>query len=144
MLKVNKKLEYALIALKHMALKRPEELSSAREVSRRYKTPFDTTAKIMQLLAQAQVLQSSQGIRGGYRLVRNLEQMTFIELSEIIEQRKFDMSCEDSRGGPCELLEVCNIKSPLQTINGRLREFFSDISLKELLLLKNQEGIREL
>ena len=134
MLKVNKKLEYALMALKYMELKGPKRLTSAREISRAYRTPFNTTAKIMQLLNQAQVLQSSQGVKGGYFLNRSLAEMNFIELSEIIEQKKFDFSCENSKG-PCELLKVCRIKSPLLALNLRLKQFFSQISIQELLLM---------
>ena len=137
MLRVNRKLEYALIALKHIASKEPGQLSSAREIALQYKTPFDTTAKIMQLLGRAQVLQSSQGVKGGYLLKRNLAEINFIELSEIVEQKKFDFSCEDAHG-PCELLEVCNIKSPLKAINSKLVRFFSGVSLQELLRMEER------
>ena len=122
------------MALKYMASKGPEHLTSAREISKAYRTPFDTTAKIMQLLNQAKILQSSQGVKGGYFLNRSLTEMNFIELSEIIEQKKFDFSCENSQG-PCELLEVCSIKSPLRALNLRLKKFFSQISVQELLLM---------
>ena len=136
MLRINRNLEYALIALKHMSSKGPGQLSSAREISLQYKTPFDTTAKIMQLLGRAQVLQSSQGVKGGYLLKRSLEEINFIELSEIVEQKRFDFSCEDARG-PCELIEVCNIRSPLKAINSRLVRFFSGMSLQELLRMED-------
>ena len=138
MLRINKKLEYALIALRHMALKRPQQLTSAREISLRYQTPFDTTAKMMRLLSQAQLLRSSQGARGGYLLNCDLGEVGFVELAEIVERKNFDLSCEGPQG-PCSLVEVCNIKSPLRAINNKLREFFSGISVQELLLLERDQ-----
>lgn len=138
MLKINKKIEYALIVLKHMALKNAEELTSAREISDLYKTPFDTTAKIMQTLNRHKVLSSNQGVNGGYKLAINLNEINYINLSEMIEKKDFNMSCEGPNG-LCDLYDVCNIKSPISAINHKLREFFNQMSIQELLLIDEQQ-----
>lgn len=148
MIKINKKTEYALIALKHMALKPMGDLSSAREISDKYNTPFDTTAKIMQALANANILISNQGVKGGYALSKDLREVNFIEVTQIIEKKSFDFSCSGP-SGVCDLFEVCNIKSPLQSISFKLKEFFENISLYELLHLdkelpfKGQETLKQ-
>ncbi len=135
MLKINKKTEYALIALKHMALKESSELTSAREIVNIYQTPFDTTAKIMQTLNNSNILKSSQGVKGGYTLNRKLSQINFIELSELIEGKKFDFTCMGPKG-ICEQFSSCNIKTPLEAINIRIKDYFSQITLDELLFIK--------
>ena len=66
MLKINKKVEYALIALKLMLEKEQGELTTAREVSDKFHTPFDTTAKVMQMMNSARMLESVKGVKGGY------------------------------------------------------------------------------
>lgn len=140
MLKINKKIEYALIALKHMAikdLKDKSSLTTAREISDLYKTPFDTTAKIMQSLNNAGVLSSNQGVKGGYQLTKNLKEINYIEFAEIIEKKKFEFSCEGPKG-ICDLFDCCNIKTPLQAMNLKLKEFFLNVSLYDLLLFDEQ------
>lgn len=109
-----------------------EEVTSSREISEHYGTPFDTTAKIMQALVNGDILKSSQGVKGGYTLNKNLKEINFIELTEIIEKKKFEFSCEGP-SGLCDLFSVCNIKSPLQSINMNLKKYFEGISLHELL-----------
>ena len=69
MLKINKKVEYALMALKFMADKTHSAipnnqdnevviLTSAREICDEFNTPFDTTAKVMQLMNNHDILKS--------------------------------------------------------------------------------------
>ena len=70
--KLGRKLEYSLMALKHMSLKGPGELTSAKEVADRYRTPFDATARVMQMMAARGLLRSEQGAQGGYQLSREL------------------------------------------------------------------------
>ena len=139
MIKINKKVEYALIALKHMALKAPSELTSAREISDKYRTPFDTTAKIMQNLNRARILSSNQGVKGGYTLSKSLKSINYIELSEIVERKQFDFSCEGPKG-LCEMFDCCNIKNPINALNFKLKEFFLKVSIHELLLISEQQG----
>ncbi len=49
--KINRKLEYALMASAH-ELKILGELTTAKEVSDSFHTPFDATARVMQQMAQ--------------------------------------------------------------------------------------------
>ena len=64
--KINRKLEYALIGLKHMRAKAPGELTSVKELATAYGVPFDAASRVMQILAQNGVLISEQGAHGGY------------------------------------------------------------------------------
>lgn len=64
MFKINRKIEYALIALKHMSHKKPGQLTSAKEICDIYRTPFDPTSRVLQILSQNGILQAEQGARG--------------------------------------------------------------------------------
>ena len=50
MLKINKKTEYALMALKFIGERENGALVTVREICDVLKTPFDTTAKVMQAM----------------------------------------------------------------------------------------------
>lgn len=145
MIKINRKVEYALMVLKTMKDKDPSELTTAREVCDRHETPFDTTAKVMQQMNSAGILLSHKGVKGGYTLARDLNFVSYIELVELIEGKSFMMDCHgrgDSQG-PCELLNSCNISHPIKRLNDYLINIFTSLSLNELLAEDNLLALKK-
>lgn len=134
MIKINRKVEYALMVLKAMKEKDLNELTTAREVCDRYNTPFDTTAKVMQQMNSAGILHSHKGVKGGYTLARDLASISYIELAELIEGKSFMMDCHE---GPCDLLHTCNISQPIKRLNDYLINIFNSLTLHELLAEDN-------
>jgi len=133
MFKVNRKIEYALIALKHMHQKHPGELSTAKEISKIYKTPFDATSRVMQLMAQKGLLKSEQGAHGGYQILKDLSKISFLDLVEIIEGSIHMVNCLYEDESHCDLTPTCNIISPITWLNERLKDFYKNLSIRELL-----------
>jgi len=76
MLKLTKKADYGLIALKHLAVNSGGVSSSAKAIAECYGIPQPLLAKILQKLTKIGLLQSLPGTNGGYRLecVRPLDQ----------------------------------------------------------------------
>ncbi len=70
MLKLTKKADYALIAMKHLAEHADEGACSAKDVADSYGIPLEALAKILQRLVKAGLLHSQHGMNGGYRLAR--------------------------------------------------------------------------
>lgn len=135
--KMNRKLEYSLMALKHMSSKNPGELTSAKEVSESYHAPFDATARVMQMMAQHGILRSEQGAQGGYQITRELSKVTLHDLLAIIQGPTNITKCMQKEE-PCEMQSNCNIISPLTNLNRRLNEFYQNLTLEELL--QGQQG----
>lgn len=136
--KMNRKVEYALIALKHMSQKTPGELTSAKEVVEATGVPFDATARVMQQLSQAGILRSEQGARGGYSIIKDLSKSSFHDLIEVILGPTGISKCIH---GECELISSCNIVSPVAVLNKRLIDFYRSLSLRELLKIKESESV---
>jgi Rrf2 family protein len=134
MLKINKKVEYALMALKFMADKFDHApLVSAREICDEFQTPFDTTAKVMQVMNSHDILKSVKGIKGGYSLNKSLTAITYMELVRMIEGREeLGRVCTNHKG-TCELLGKCNISTPVENLNKKLNGFLENLTLAELL-----------
>lgn len=141
MIKINRRVEYALMVLKLMKEKDAVELTTAREVCDRFETPFDTTAKVMQLMNASGILHSHKGVKGGYTLARDLNQISYMELVELIEGKSFMMDCHE---GPCDLLHKCNISQPIKRLNDYLINIFNALSLNELLSEDNLLALKKL
>jgi Rrf2 family protein len=141
MIKINRKIEYALMALKLMKEKNLSELTTAREVCDRFETPFDTTSKVMQLMNNCGILLSHKGVKGGYTLARDLFDVSYMELVELIEGKSFMMDCHE---GPCDLYHKCNITQPIKRLNDYLINIFNSISLNELLAEDNLLALKRI
>ena len=142
MLKVNRKVEYALMALKFMATRPESGLTSAREICETFNVPFDTTAKVLQIMNSKGLLTSVKGIRGGYHLEKSLSEITYMQLSRMVEDREDGEFCQNSKGEICDLHKSCNIAGPLEQLNKKLNTYLEDLSLKELLF-DNLEPVRD-
>src|SRR5258708_9246275 len=75
MLKLTKKADYGLIALKHLVVHGPES-SSAKEIAEMYGIPLSLLSKILQKLVKNGFLRSEHGTNGGYRLARRARDIT--------------------------------------------------------------------
>lgn len=132
MLKITKKVEYALIALKFMVARNGDELTSARELCDNFAMPFDTMAKVLQAMNQAGWVSSVKGIKGGYTLNADLTRISFMELSRIVEGKEADDVCMGNKG-MCELHGTCNIVGPVSSLHRHVVAFLEHLTLDQLL-----------
>ncbi len=138
MLKVNRKVEYGLVALRHMHGKPRENLTSVREICDLYGTPFDPLAHVLRILNAKGILKSEQGAHGGYRLLENLKNINLAEFIEMIEGQLAWTECaREEEECKCGLMETCNIIGPMHDFNRRLITFLKSITLDELLQLNS-------
>ena len=139
MTRVNRKVEYALMALKHMSAKVPGELTSAKEVVGSTGVPFDATARVMQQMANRGLLRSEQGAHGGYVIMRDLTKVSLFELYEMILGKLETARCV-GEGKGCELETNCNIQSPMNLLHRRMTDFYRGVVLSDLLRIKEREA----
>lgn len=135
--RINRKIEYALMALKHMSHKVPGELTTAKEVSDTFRTPFDATARVMQIMASQDLLRSEQGAFGGYQILKDLAKVSLLDLMEMIEGPQSLVKCIHKETESCDIVGTCNIVSPLTQLSQKVNDLYGSISLKELLVETN-------
>ena len=145
MFKINRKMEYALIALKHMSSKSPGQLTTAKEICDIYRTPFDPTSRVMQIMAQEKILKAEQGAYGGYQILKDLSKLTLLELSNMIVGPIQIADCFHGDYSHCELTHSCSVISPMLNINERINTLFSSLSIVELIASRHagEKKIRE-
>lgn len=130
MVRINKKLEYALILLGHWV--RQPGLLSAKDAETRFGLSFDVASKVMQSLAQTGILKSVKGAHGGYLLEKDPAGVSLFDLHLALVGPVSVASClkED---GICDLSGNCSIVSPVIHLNERIAHFYQNISVAELL-----------
>ena len=139
MFKINRKLEYALIALKHMDIKGDKGLTSAKEICVLYHTPFDPTSRVLQVMAQNTLLRAEQGAHGGYSILKDLSTITIKDLMDMIIGPIHIANCLSGKYSSCDMVASCSVISPMLNLNERIAEMFEKITIKELIQSKNVE-----
>ena len=131
MLRLSKKADYALIAMKHLAADAANGTASAREIAERYTIPLELLAKVLQQLTRRGFLVSQMGIHGGYHLARPTTAITVAEIIEAIDGPLSITACgpADER---CEQFSKCNVRDPLWRVKDRIVDVLQTISLSDM------------
>jgi Rrf2 family protein len=135
MLRLSRKAEYGIIALKYMLSHPSGQPCSAREIAERYNIPVELMAKVLQKLAKDGMLQSAQGVYGGYVLALQPSHISVADVVESIDGPIGIVDCVVSEE-ECKCVQyttgVCNINDPFVRIQGQFKSFLSGISLADL------------
>ncbi len=132
MLRLTKKADYGLMALKYLAEQADGSAHSAKDIAVAYHIPPQLLAKILQTLAKAEILVSHAGTNGGYALARQAKEISAFEVIRAIDGPLFITSCITIHGS-CDLAGHCTIKEPLRKVNDSIKELLSAISISDLI-----------
>jgi Rrf2 family protein len=131
MLRLSKKADYALIAMKHLALRGDRGSSSAREIAEQYAIPIELMAKVLQRLVRRGLLASHQGTRGGYHLARQPGQISVADVIQAIDGPVTVTACS-TQDGTCDQFAKCNVRDPLWKVRERILTALGDCTIAEL------------
>jgi Rrf2 family protein len=136
MLRLTKKADYGLMALKYLAeqaaLHGPTHAESAKGIAEAYHIPPQLLAKILQTLTRSGLLVSTAGTNGGYALARHADSITAFEVIRAIDGPLFITSCITIHG-TCDLAGHCTIKEPLRKVNDSIKDLLSGIRIADLI-----------
>lgn len=132
MLRLTKKADYGLMALKYLAEHLEEASLSAKDIAEAYHIPPQLLAKILQKLAREGLLRSHAGMNGGYTLSRKAQDITAFEVIRIIDGPLFITSCV-TESGICDLTSSCTIKEPLARVNDSISDVLKNIRISDLV-----------
>jgi Rrf2 family protein len=135
MFRLNKDIEYALIALTEMSVT-GEKPVSAKEVTDKYNLPYKLTARILNSLKNADLLQSTQGKKGGYHLSKSPEGITVNQIQYALYGREKIAPCLEG-GSDCSQNPTCNIQPSVAYLQYKLNSVLGGISLSELISKNN-------
>jgi len=131
MLRLSKKADYALMAMKHLAQNRSASSTSAREIAEQYDIPIELMAKVLQRLVRIGLLASTQGTRGGYTLGRPPATISVADVIEAIDG-PFTVTACSTEKNDCEQYSKCSVRDPLWQIRERIAAALGTVTLAEI------------
>jgi Rrf2 family transcriptional regulator, iron-sulfur cluster assembly transcription factor len=132
MMRFSRKTEYALIALVYMCKKTNGDLTTARELAEHYNISLELIGKLLQSLSKVGIIVSTQGVKGGYELVKSIDQVKISDIIHAVEGPIYMTRCaQKSKHDKCEREDFCNIKHKMSEIQNHIIGFLGEVSLKE-------------
>jgi FeS assembly SUF system regulator len=131
MLKLSKKADYALIALKHLAMRDGHGSSSAGDIAEVYGMSTPLLAKVLQKLAKGGLVAARHGSSGGYTLARRPSQISALDVISAVEGTPFITSCVTSHG-ECDVHTTCSIREPLRRVNNTIMEVLAKVTIAQM------------
>jgi Rrf2 family protein len=138
MLKLTKKADYGLIALRHLAVRSSADFrrgsASAKDISEAYRIPLPLLSKVLQKLVKAGLLNSEQGTSGGYRLARDPQDISALEVIRTLDGPIILTHCFTEHAEPvkCEQSALCPVREPLRKVHEGILKLLSGISVSDL------------
>ncbi|MGH9659851.1 MAG: RrF2 family transcriptional regulator [Bryobacteraceae bacterium] len=131
MLKLTKKADYGLIALRHLAVSSPRRSASAKEIADCYGIPLPLLSKVLQKLAKVGLLQSLPGTNGGYRLAREPRQISALDVIHTIDGPIILTTCFTAHGR-CDQSETCTVRRPLRRVHEGIVNLLSTMTISDM------------
>ena len=131
MLRLSKKTDYALMAMKHLASDPERRAATAREIAEHYDIPIELMAKVLTRLVRSRLLVSHQGSHGGYELAQPPAATSVAAVLEAIDGPLTMTACTHG-DHECDQFSKCNVRDPLRRIRDRIAAILADYSILEI------------
>lgn len=130
MLKLTKKADYGLIAMRHLAL-RTGASASAKDIADAYGIPLPLLSKVLQKLAKDGLLRSEHGTNGGYRLARDPHEISALEVIRTIDGPIILTGCSTDHRD-CNQSDRCTVRQPLRKVHEGIMRLLSNITISDM------------
>ncbi len=109
-MRLSRKSDYALRAVRHISNLPTGKLGSINSVSEAEAIPREFLAKILKDLTRSGILVSYQGVTGGYRLAHQPKDISFLNVIEAIDGPIHLNLCTETKGCSCEKYDGCQMR----------------------------------
>lgn len=132
MIKLSKLADYGVALLTHLA-NAPRDVHSAQQVADATGIPLPTVSKLLSAFARAELLATTRGAKGGFRLARRPADISVAEIVAAIDGPIALTQCLEDSTGSCTVEPICPSRPAWHTINQAVRQAFQSVSLADLL-----------
>jgi FeS assembly SUF system regulator len=129
MLRISKLSDYAILIMVELA--REGGLMSAQALAERVRVETPTASKVLKLLANAGLLESTRGPSGGYRVNRSATEISVAEVISAIEGPIAMTECSVEQG-LCSQEDQCELRGNWQRISLAVARALQGVTLAEM------------
>lgn len=137
---MSRKVDYALVILSY--LNRNRDGACAREIADRYELSKGFVANILKVLCTKGFVASHRGVKGGYFLVRDSEDINLAELMEALDESFNLAECTKAGDGPCTMTSICPVRGAIHDVHRRIRDVLRTVTLAELFRSNGDNGLQ--
>ncbi len=141
-MKISTKGRYALRMLLDLAEHETNNYIALKDIAERQKISKKYLEQIVTVLNKAQVLQTSRGYQGGYRLAKSPKQCTVGEILRLTEGGLAPVSCLEHQPNQCERSNQCVMLPVWKGLEQVINEYLDHITLQDLLEQQREYNIK--
>ncbi len=105
-----------------------DKLISAKEISERLDVSYNHLSKVLQRLAKSDLIFSTKGFNGGFKLLKQSDEITFLEIYEAIDGKFRPSNCLLNK---TDCHHKCIMGDFVNSINKQAKEFFETKKLSD-------------
>jgi FeS assembly SUF system regulator len=143
MVRLGKLTDYGLVLMTLIARGEGFPQRTARDLAVESRLPLSTVSKLLKQLLQSGLLTSHRGIKGGYILAKEPQEISVVEIISAIEGPMALTECSADVTGLCNLESFCPIKSNQQIISQAVRGVLDKITLSDLVQPMHLTSIKD-
>ena len=132
MIRISKKVEYALLACRYLA-KKGDELAAVKEMSDKLKVSYEFLAKTLQKLSKSGIAKSFQGVSGGYKLMKTPAEISIFEIMAAMDGKNAIVRCISRNGQTCTG-EECTLQLPMSVLQSKFDNILKSTKLSEMMI----------
>ena len=127
--------DYAMRMLVYLAMNGQAGPVSAAVLVKTQQISVDFAYKILQKLGRARIVKSLRGSKGGFRLAKEPQQITLLDVMESVQGPLVIRPCL-LNDAACPMYSSCPVSAQLRKLQGSLRESMQNITLARLTRAK--------
>ncbi len=134
MLGISKAADYSILVVGYLSGVEVRQVRTKDEMAETLNLPADFLSKVLQKLVKSEIVESVKGLRGGYRLPRQPEDITLREVIEAIDGPPVMVSCLRENFKDCGRTQLCHpIIEKMREVEIKVSEMLENINFTELI-----------
>lgn len=132
MLRISRRTDYGLLLLAYLAKHYDKRLVSLSEIAQINHLPLPYLRQLAQILHKARLIDSKEGVHGGYRLAKDPKSITVSEIVMVFEKKVAPVACLDPNDH-CNAQAICTTQKIWKTLYSDMLKTFEKTTIQSLL-----------